>query len=264
MTPANFAHHRTNPNMPFWKMIKEGNDHFEVTHLEPKVDVCDRRYVFDAQPPPAKSAKPLVFTPTGRCPAYVVAQNIAEPVQAKQQNDEVQYARLSKIMPPAPIRTGLDGGMNRVFLAQTNGNIPPARVPPPTGLPAQPPPVTADNGGSTFAGRLFGGLFGSKPAEQTKVASTESGSRSSDPASTGAAHRTQSAAHSQTAAAAAKPTTSAPVNGELRKGEETVAAKPKPAPQQEANAAAPAKPLLNGAQPVMPAGTFDSRWGGLQ
>src|SRR5271167_4864040 len=105
MTPANFAHHRTNPNMPFWKMIKEGNDHFEVTHLEPKVDVCDRRYVFDAQPPPAKSAKPLVFTPIGRCPAYVVAQDIAEPVQAKQQNDEVQYARLSKIMPPAPIRT---------------------------------------------------------------------------------------------------------------------------------------------------------------
>ena len=141
MTPANFAHHRTNPNMPFWKMIKEGNDHFEVTHLEPKVDVCDHRYVFDAQPPPAKSAKPLVFTPTGRCPAYVVAQDIVEPVQAKQQNDEVQYARLSKIMPPAPIRTGLDGGMNRVFLAQTNGNIPPARVPPPTGLPARPAPA---------------------------------------------------------------------------------------------------------------------------
>jgi len=125
--------------------------------------------------------------------------------------------------------------------------------------------MTADNGGSTFAGRLFGGLFGSKPAEQTKVASTESGSRGSEPASTGTAHRTQRAAHSQTAAAAAKPTTNAPLNGELRKGEETVAAKPKPAPQQEANAAAPpAKPLLNGAQPVVPAGSFDSRWGGLQ
>ena len=32
MTPANLARHRTNPNMPFWKMLKEGNDHFEVTH----------------------------------------------------------------------------------------------------------------------------------------------------------------------------------------------------------------------------------------
>jgi murein L,D-transpeptidase YafK len=276
MTPANFAHHRTNPNMPFWKMIKEGNDHFEVTHLEPKVDVCDRRYVFDAQPPPAKSAKPLVFTPTGRCPAYVVAQDIDEPVQAKQQNDEVQYARLSKIMPPAPIRTGLDGGMNRVFLAQTSGSIPPARVPPPTGLPAQPAPVTADNGGGpTFASRLFGGLFGSKPAaEQTRVAATESGSqergtglRGSEPASTGTAQRNPSAAHSQTAAAAPKPNANEPRIAEPRKGEEPVAAKPKPAPQQEANAAAPpAKTgtLLTGAQPVMPAGSFDSRWSGMQ
>ena len=49
MTPANLARHRTNPHMAFWKMLKIGNDHFEATHLEPKVDVCDRRYVFDAQ-----------------------------------------------------------------------------------------------------------------------------------------------------------------------------------------------------------------------
>ena len=41
MTPANLARHRTNPNMAFWKMLKEGNDHFMVSHLEPKVDVCD-------------------------------------------------------------------------------------------------------------------------------------------------------------------------------------------------------------------------------
>jgi murein L,D-transpeptidase YafK len=31
-------------------MLKIGNDHFEATHLEPKVEVCNRRYVFDAQP----------------------------------------------------------------------------------------------------------------------------------------------------------------------------------------------------------------------
>ena len=49
MTPANMAKHRNNPNIPFWRMIKEGYDHFEVTKLEPKVDVCERRYVFNAQ-----------------------------------------------------------------------------------------------------------------------------------------------------------------------------------------------------------------------
>ena len=52
LTPANLARHRNHPNLAFWKMLKIGNDHFETTHLEPKVDVCDRHYVFDAQPPP--------------------------------------------------------------------------------------------------------------------------------------------------------------------------------------------------------------------
>ncbi len=33
MTPANLAKHRDNPNMPFWHMLKDGNDHFEVTRL---------------------------------------------------------------------------------------------------------------------------------------------------------------------------------------------------------------------------------------
>ena len=274
MTPANLAQHRTNPNMPFWKMIKEGNDHFEVTHLEPKVDVCDRRYVFDAQPPPAKSAKPLVFKPTGRCPAYVVAQDIAEPVQDKQQNDEVQYARLSKIMPPAPIRTGLDGGMNRVFLAQTNGNIPPARVPPPTGLPAQP---AARDGRQWRVDvrrplvrrpvRIEARRADESRLDRVRIARCGRAARSRPRP---ARHsRTQSAAHSQTAPPL-RPSRSdqrAAQLRELRKGEETAAAKPKPAPQQEANAAAAAGEtgaLLNGAQPVVPAGSFDSRWGGLQ
>ena len=48
MTPVNMAKHRNNPNMPFWKMIKEGYDHFEVTRQEPKVDFCEKKYVFDA------------------------------------------------------------------------------------------------------------------------------------------------------------------------------------------------------------------------
>ena len=41
LTPANMARHRTNPHMAFWKMLKIGNDHFEATHPEPKVEVCE-------------------------------------------------------------------------------------------------------------------------------------------------------------------------------------------------------------------------------
>src|SRR6202030_3337695 len=72
MTAANLARHRNNPAMPFWKMIKVGNDHFEVSPLEPKVDVCEKRYVFDAGPPanatPIPGANPpaLNFNAAGR------------------------------------------------------------------------------------------------------------------------------------------------------------------------------------------------------
>src|SRR5205085_12360056 len=62
MTAKNMARHRNNPNLPFWKMLKEGSDHFEVTHLEPKIDVCEKHYVFDAEQDP-NVTKPLNFNP---------------------------------------------------------------------------------------------------------------------------------------------------------------------------------------------------------
>src|SRR5436853_7329923 len=61
MTPLNMAKHRNSPHMAFWKMLKQGYDHFEVTRREPKVEVCEKRYVFDAE----ASAK---FSPADRCP----------------------------------------------------------------------------------------------------------------------------------------------------------------------------------------------------
>ena len=51
MTALNMAKHRNNPNFAFWKMLKEGYDHFDATHQEPKVAVCDKHYVFDAAAP---------------------------------------------------------------------------------------------------------------------------------------------------------------------------------------------------------------------
>ena len=86
MTPVNMAKHRNNPNMPFWKMIKEGNDHFEVTQQEPKVDFCEKKYVFDAAKPPDANRDP-VFDASAKCPAYVIPSEIADAVRQKQQED---------------------------------------------------------------------------------------------------------------------------------------------------------------------------------
>ena len=47
MTADNLARYRQDPNMPFWKNLKQGSDHFEVTKREPKVAVCKGRYAFD-------------------------------------------------------------------------------------------------------------------------------------------------------------------------------------------------------------------------
>ena len=47
MTATNMARYKDDPNYEFWKMLKEGYDHFEISKVPPKVDVCDKRYVFN-------------------------------------------------------------------------------------------------------------------------------------------------------------------------------------------------------------------------
>lgn len=118
MNPVNMAKHRNNPNMPFWKMIKRGYDHFEVTRLEPKVDVCEKHYVFDAAAPEG-SAQPPRFSAAGRCPAYQVPQDIAQAVAEKTREDEQKVAQLvSNGTQALPVRYGLDGGMHAVFASK--------------------------------------------------------------------------------------------------------------------------------------------------
>ena len=116
MTAANMAKHRNNPNIPFWRMLKEGNDHFEVTRLEPKVDVCEKRYVFNAKAP-GSNFTPVSFNSRGQCPVYEVPQEIAEAVNSKRRSDELQTAQLaSRGVATAPIKSGRDGGMHPTFV----------------------------------------------------------------------------------------------------------------------------------------------------
>src|SRR5271154_410829 len=304
LTAVNLARHRNNPNMPFWKMLKEGSDHFEVTHLEPKVDVCDKHYVFDAQPP-ANSTKPLAFSPAARCPAYEVPQEIAGPALEKARNDDYQIAQLTKENSPvAPVVLGTDGGMNRVFVAKlqtvdatqdNDGHLhaPPVHpgMPPPT-LSA---PKTADNG-------VFGDLFAPKSTTpQTQVAAAGSNSQQSSgffgslfkpktetqPAASGpqgavlagltpqpsAEPRKTEATRSEavkTEAPKAEPPKTGPPKTEQQAAEAPKSkTKPQDKSQQDAAAAAPPPPpanggLIKGAQPVVPTGSFDGRWAGLQ
>jgi len=79
--------------------------------LEPKVDVCERRYMFDADSPDR-------FSPAERCPAYKVPEDIAVAVREKQRRDEIESVELiNRGIPTVPVATARDGGMNPTFLA---------------------------------------------------------------------------------------------------------------------------------------------------
>ena len=123
MTPTNMAKHRNNPHMPFWKMLKEGYDHFEVTRVEPKVDVCEKRYVFNADQADGSDA-PLNFSPRAQCPVYEVPREIAAKVAEKQKKDETAVAELiNRGTPAAPIKMATDGGMHQVFAEALQGRV---------------------------------------------------------------------------------------------------------------------------------------------
>ena len=115
MTAENMAKHRDNPNIAFWRMLKEGNDHFEVTRQEPKVEVCDKRYVFNAIPfDPAQS-----FSPQRSCPVYDQPVDVVQAVKAKREADNKEYAALvARGIKTVPVLTYRDGGMNPVFASK--------------------------------------------------------------------------------------------------------------------------------------------------
>jgi murein L,D-transpeptidase YafK len=54
MTAQNMARHRSDPNIAFWRQLKEGSDRFEATGEEPAVSVSGARYIFGPSKDPAR------------------------------------------------------------------------------------------------------------------------------------------------------------------------------------------------------------------
>jgi len=87
MTPKNMVKHRGNKHFEFWKMIKQGHDHFEITKVPPKVDVCDRRYVFNTI---GKGS----YTATAGCPRMEMPQTLAASFLKKQKTYALSFEKL--------------------------------------------------------------------------------------------------------------------------------------------------------------------------
>jgi murein L,D-transpeptidase YafK len=279
MTPLNMARHRSNPNMAFWKMLKEGYDHFEVTRLEPKVNVCDKRYVFDAEPVetrPGVTPAPLRFIASARCPAYQVNPEIAAAVAEKSKQDEIEMAELVRRgTPVAPIRTGADGGMHPVFQAalgqprgmfDSEGNMRnifdtkvPGTIPENTNPPRPVDPKTGVVPGTPASGGYGLASAGSKPAPaQPAQQQASAGPRAADSGSFFT--RLFSSADSDKAAGAQAPT------GSISQDKKTAAARPSakpgqiataksgaPAPAAQADSKTGPQPQYAAAKPLPPA-----------
>lgn len=86
MTPENLARHADHKYIDFWKMLKEGNDHFEVTRQAPEIGVCGRRYVFNAV---AENGGRML--PNAACPELYVPAEIEVAVAQKSQQDEQAF-----------------------------------------------------------------------------------------------------------------------------------------------------------------------------
>lgn len=104
MTAANMARYRNDPNFGFWQMLKEGYDHFEITKVPPKVDVCERRYVFNRVAGEGQS-----FKASEPCPAAVQSDAIRVAYSAREASEKSAFdAALSQnLPPPAPSIAGI-------------------------------------------------------------------------------------------------------------------------------------------------------------
>ncbi len=110
MTAKNMIEHRDDQNMSFWRTLKEGYDAFEVTHRQPKVSVCESRYVFNKEFEGGEPADPLAA-----CPAVV---NQLEPqAMAKIEAEERKVdAAMTQALPASTSMSAyVDGGMHPSF-----------------------------------------------------------------------------------------------------------------------------------------------------
>jgi len=281
MTALNMARHRNNPNMPFWKMIKEGYDHFEVSRQEPKVDFCEHKYVFDASRPPGATRDP-VFDASAKCPAYVVADDLASAVREKQAADEAEFNKLvAKGTPVARLNTGVDGGMNSVFASHVPGgastglsdggegqglslasmSMAPGTIPSHVNPPAAPGPdetapssrvaaVTAPEKSHLMANLRKAGTTGALAANATGATAKPAeskGATAPKPAATKSAETKPAVIKQAAARPPFKPSATA---------EAPAMTSAAPAPQQTA--------LVSGGAPIMSTNSFDNRFSAVK
>ena len=103
MTAEKMAKHAGDENFAFWKMIKEGYDHFELTRQPPKVDFCEKKYVFNRTATDGGSFKANAACPPSTIPASLGSAHAA---YSKKYDAAFATARARYDDQPVPIVMG--------------------------------------------------------------------------------------------------------------------------------------------------------------
>jgi murein L,D-transpeptidase YafK len=262
MTAANLAKHRNNPAMSFWKNIKEGNDHFMVSRAEPKVDVCEKHYVFDAEAPAGS------FHGKEKCPPYTVKPALAAAAKQKEQRDDADFEVLvNKGVATVAVRTGTDGGMHPTFLAKLHPqeamfdndghfrSVTPSSIP----LPAyvNPPHAPTPETETTSA------IASAQPEHKAKPAAMMlAGTSKPAPTIHAVVKPKPDAAKPETAKPEqAVAQVAAPVSTPARVA--APATQPPKATPFDNSSPPTTSGVMTGAAPVVSSSSFESRWGGM-
>jgi len=142
MTAANMARYRKDDNYEFWSMLKEGYDQFEITKVPPKVDVCEKRYVFNRVP-----EGDATFNATAPCPPSTQPEKLTTAYQTYQKSYDAAFASAigGDILPPKPTIAGIKEA--KIVSEWTRQRAKGVRV------PIEPPSLNAD-GTVTVTGRM--------------------------------------------------------------------------------------------------------------
>jgi murein L,D-transpeptidase YafK len=124
MTAENIARHRLDPNIDFWRQLKNGSDHFEVAKTEPSVLVCGKHYIFGAHAEGSVEAN-------AACPALHRDEQLEADVAAKQSQDDAVVAELVAKGAKAIQLVYEDGGQNAAFVGRPDVSRPDAIQSPP-------------------------------------------------------------------------------------------------------------------------------------
>ena len=140
LTAENLAKHADSQHLEFWKMLKEGFDQFELTKMEPKVDVCEKRYVFNWLEEEGRS-----FSSSDACPPATMNPNLLSAYASYRQKEDQTFR---KVMSREIARARLAGkdfanlGPSSLTIVAKGSE----QLPPPTPAPEpepQPEPETA-------------------------------------------------------------------------------------------------------------------------